>query len=149
MYVIYYSSPSLIRSLLPNATPFIMPDFRFTVRLNKKNVCVYGQPPILTFFISNYSTLIFVSDPTLSIFTKNSDNHFCCLISSNVLFIQPLAFLSKLRAKKVEKQSTNDGLPEISKVKYRIPGTTISGFADSKEKKKNIDRPTLDFFFDM
>ena len=27
----------------------------------------------------------------------------CCLISSNVLFIQPLAFLSKLRAKKVEK----------------------------------------------
>ena len=29
---------------------------------------------------------------TLSIFTQNSDNHFCCLISSNVLFIQPLAF---------------------------------------------------------
>jgi hypothetical protein len=29
--------------------------------------------------------------------------------------------------------STNDGLPEISKMKYRIPepGTTISGFADS------------------
>jgi hypothetical protein len=28
--------------------------------------------------------------------------------------------------------STNDGLPEISKMKYRIPepGTTISGFAD-------------------
>jgi hypothetical protein len=43
-----------------------------------------------------------------------------------------------LRAKKVEKLvtrrktvSTNDGLPEISKMKYRIlgPGTTISGFA--------------------
>jgi hypothetical protein len=33
-----------------------------------------------------------VNRPTLSIFTQNSDNHFCCLISSNVLFIQPLAF---------------------------------------------------------
>jgi hypothetical protein len=56
-------------------------------------------------------------------------------------FINPW---SKLRAKKVEKlysrhktASTNDGLPEISKMKYRIPepGTTISGFADSKKKK--------------
>jgi hypothetical protein len=42
--------------------------------------------------------------------------------------------------------STNDGLPEISKMKYRIPepGTTISGFADSKEKRRNkfnADRP--------
>jgi hypothetical protein len=33
-------------------------------------------------------------------------------------------------------------------MKYRIPepGTTISGFADSKKKKKNECRPTLDFF---
>ena len=32
--------------------------------------------------------------------------------------------------------STNDGLPEISKMKYRIPepGTTISGFANGKKK---------------
>jgi hypothetical protein len=34
--------------------------------------------------------------------------------------------------------STNDGLPEFSKMKYwnRIqePGTTISGFADSEKK---------------
>ena len=41
--------------------------------------------------------------------------------------------------------STNDGLPEISKMKYRNqilePGTTISGFADSKKKKINADRP--------
>ena len=36
----------------------------------KKNMCVYGhpahpifQPPTLTFFISNYSTLIFDNDP--------------------------------------------------------------------------------------
>ena len=29
-------------------------------------------------------------------------------------------------------------------MKYRIPGTTISGFADNL--KKNADRPTLDFF---
>jgi hypothetical protein len=35
-----------------------------------KNMCVYGhptdpifQPPTLTFFIRNYSTLIFASDP--------------------------------------------------------------------------------------
>ena len=47
----------------------------------KKNMCVYGHP----------------TDPNfcwrlLSIFTQNLDNHFCCLISSNVLFIQPLAF---------------------------------------------------------
>ena len=35
--------------------------------------------------------------------------------------------------------STNDGLPEISNVKYRnqIPETTISGFDDSK-KNKNL-----------
>jgi hypothetical protein len=35
------------------------------------------------------------------------------------------------------------------KYRNRIPesGTTISGFADSKKKKKiNADRPTLDFF---
>jgi hypothetical protein len=70
-------------------------------------MCVYGhptdsifQPPTLTFLIGNYSTLIFASD--LSIFTQNSDNHFC-LISSNVLFIQTASFLSKLRAKKLEK----------------------------------------------
>jgi hypothetical protein len=36
-------------------------------------------------------------------------------------------------------------------MKYRIqePGMIISGFADSKKKKKkkiNADRPTLDFF---
>jgi hypothetical protein len=59
-------------------------------------------------------------------------------------------FLSKLRAKKIEKlcnssyltASTKDGLPEILKMKYRIPepGMTISGFADSK-KKINADRP--------
>jgi hypothetical protein len=33
-------------------------------------------------------------------------------------------------------------------MKYRIPelGTNISGFADSKKRKKiNADRPTLDF----
>jgi hypothetical protein len=67
------------------------------------------------------------------------------------------SFLLKLRAKKVEKlhnsskntASTNDGLPEISKIKYRNripePGTTISGFADNNKKinKKKIstDRP--------
>ena len=40
--------------------------------------------------------------------------------------------------------SMNDGLPGISKMKYRNrirePGTTISGFADNK-KKINPDQP--------
>jgi hypothetical protein len=45
--------------------------------------------------------------------------------------------------------STNDGLPEISKMKYRNripePGTTISGFADSKKinNNNNADRPYI------
>ena len=63
------------------------------------------------------------------------------LFNQQQCFIYSTAsFLSKLRAKKVEKlcnsslntASTNDGLPDISKMKYRIPepGTTISGFAD-------------------
>jgi hypothetical protein len=46
--------------------------------------------------------------------------------------------------------STNDCLPEISKMKYRNripePGTTISGFANSKKKKKNL-MPTDTRFF--
>jgi hypothetical protein len=65
------------------------------------------------------------------------------LFNQQQCFIYSTAsFLSKLRAKKVEKLvtrrktvSTNDGLPEISKMKYRNrilgPETTISGFADS------------------
>ena len=47
----------------------------------KKYMCVYGHPTHPIF-----------QPPTLSIFTQNLDNHFCCLISCNVLFIQPLAF---------------------------------------------------------
>jgi hypothetical protein len=39
--------------------------------------------------------------------------------------------------------STNDGLPEISEMKYQNlfpePGTTISGFADSKKKLMPTD----------
>jgi hypothetical protein len=67
------------------------------------------------------------------------------LFNQQQCFIYSTAsFLSKLRAKKVEKLvtrhktvSTNDGFLEISKMKYRIPepGTTISGFADSYKKK--------------
>ena len=77
------------------------------------------------------------------------------LFNQQQCFIYSTAsFLLKLRAKKVEKTaysrhktaSTNDGLLEISKMKYRIPepGTTISGFADSKKKK--LMRPILDIF---
>ena len=46
-------------------------------KAKQKNMCVYGhptgpifQPSTLTFFIGNYSTLIF------AIFTQNLDNHF-------------------------------------------------------------------------
>jgi hypothetical protein len=61
------------------------------------------------------------------------------LFNQQQCFIYSTAsFLSKLRAKKVEKTATNEGLLEISKTKYRNripePGTTISGFADSKKK---------------
>jgi hypothetical protein len=94
---------------------------------------------------------------TLWIFTQNSDNHFCCLTSSNVLFIQLLAFCRNWEQRSQKNciirhktASINDGLPEISKMKYRIlePGTTISGFADNKKIKiKNESRPTDPRFF--
>jgi hypothetical protein len=66
------------------------------------------------------------------------------LFNQQQCFIYSTAsFLSKLRAKKVEKTaSTNEGLPEIQKMKYRNripePGTTISGFAESKKTKTNL-----------
>jgi hypothetical protein len=56
------------------------------------------------------------------------------LFNQQQCFIYSTAsFLSKLKAKKVKTASTNDGLPEILKMKYRnrISETTISGFADS------------------
>jgi hypothetical protein len=76
------------------------------------------------------------------------------LFNQQQCFIYSTAsFLSKLRAKKIEKlhhrtASANDGLLEISKMKYQIPepGTTISGFADSK-KNKIIIMPTDPRFF--
>jgi hypothetical protein len=43
----------------------------------------------------------------------------CCLISSNVLFIQPLAFCRKTAYSLHKTASTNDGLPKISKMRYR------------------------------
>jgi hypothetical protein len=74
------------------------------------------------------------------------------LFNQQQCFIYSTAsFLLKLRAKKVEKTaysrhktaSTNDGLLEISKMKYRIPepGTTISGFADGQKKNFNATDP--------
>ena len=69
------------------------------------------------------------------------------LFNQQQCFIYSTArFLSKLRAIKGRKTvtrhktaSTNDGLLEISKMKYWIPEPgrkTISGFADSKKKEK-------------
>ena len=76
------------------------------------------------------------------------------LFSQQQCFIYSTAsFFVEIEGKEGHKTvSTNDGLPKISKVIYRIPepGTTISSFADSKKKKKiNTDRPTLDIFFYM
>ena len=85
----------------------------------------------------------------LRIFTQNSDNHFCCLTSSNVLFIQLLAFCWNWEQRR-EKNCIIRHFPEISKKKYRnrIPelGTTISGLPIIKLKKK-IFRPTDPRFF--
>jgi hypothetical protein len=51
---------------------------------------------------------------------------------------------------RVTRHNTNDGLSEISKMKYRNripePGTTISSFADNLKKKKNECRPTDPIF---
>ena len=65
------------------------------------------------------------------------------LFNQQQCFIYSTAsFLSKLRAKKVEKLrilviKELQQMTAYSKMKYRIPesGTTISGFADSKKKK--------------
>ena len=55
--------------LLVNVTSHILYDFADS-KAKKKYMCVYGhpthpifQPPTLTFFIGNYSALIFASDP--------------------------------------------------------------------------------------
>jgi hypothetical protein len=77
------------------------------------------------------------------------------LFNQQQCFIYSTAsFLLKLRAKKVEKTaysrhktaSTNDGLLEITKMKYRIPepGTTFR-FCPIV-KKKILMRPILDIF---
>jgi hypothetical protein len=60
---------------------FLMSVYTFWFAWGQKKICV---------FTVTRPTLIFASDPMN--FTQNSDNHFCCLISSNVLFIQLLAF---------------------------------------------------------
>jgi hypothetical protein len=74
----------------------------------KKNMCVYGhpthpifQPPTLTFFICNYSTLIFANDP-INFYTEFGWPFL--LFNQQQCFIYSTAsFLSKLRAKKVKK----------------------------------------------
>jgi hypothetical protein len=71
-------------------------------------MCVYGhptdpifQPPTLTFFIGNYSTLIFASDPINS---YTEFGYTFLLFNQQQCFIYSTAsFLSKLRAKKIEK----------------------------------------------
>jgi hypothetical protein len=113
-------------------------------------------------------TLIFASDP-INFYTEFGYQFL--LFNQQQCFIYSTAsFLSKLRAKKVEKLcnsslsensfKTNDGLPDISKLIYQNqiqePGTTISGGLPivkkknkkkkKKKKKKNDDRSTLDFF---
>jgi hypothetical protein len=71
------------------------------------------------------------------------------LFNQQQCFIYSTAsFLSKLRAKKVEKlrnssyltASTNDGLPEISKMKYRERLFPVLPIVKRKNKN-NTDRP--------
>jgi hypothetical protein len=99
-------------------------------------------------------TLIFASDP-INFYTEFGQPFL--LFNKQQCFIYSTAsFLSKLRAKKVEKLhnssysfKTNDGLPEILKMKYRnriqerlFPVLQI---VEKKEKKINAARLTLDF----
>ena len=98
-------------------------------------MCVYGhltdpifQPPTLTFLIGNYSTLIFASDPIK--FYTEFGLPFLLFNQQQCFIYSTASFLLKLRAKN----------------RVQEPGTTISGLADSKKKKINADRPTLDFF---
>jgi hypothetical protein len=100
------------RGRLPKGTIFWRTksklQFRFLVQAKKKYMCVYGhptdpifQPPTLTFFIGNYSTLIFASDP-INFYTEFG--YPFLLFNQQQRFIYSTAsFLSKLRAKKVEK----------------------------------------------
>ena len=96
-------------------------------------MCVYPthpifQPPTLTFFIGNYWTLIFASDP-INFYTEFGQPFL--LFNQEQCFIYSTAsFLSKLRAKKIE----ND-IPES--------GTTISGLPVVKKNKKLIPTDRL------
>jgi hypothetical protein len=68
------------------------------------------------------------------------------LFNQQQCFIYSTAsFLSKLRAKKVEKLHNSSFLPEISEMNYRnqIPelGTTISGLTDNKKKNRIKNNP--------
>ena len=68
------------------------------------------------------------------------------LFNQQQCFIYTTAsFLSKLRAKKVEKLCilVIKQLQQMTAYRNLIPepGTTISGFVDSKKKKINADRP--------
>ena len=74
----------------------------------KKYMCVYGhptdpifQPPTLIFFICNYSTLIFAKDPI--IFYTEFGKPFLLFNQQQCFIYSTASFLSKLRAKKVEK----------------------------------------------
>jgi hypothetical protein len=102
-------------------------------------------------------TLIFASDP-INFYTEFGYQFL--LFNQQQCFIYSTAsFLSKLRAKKVEKLcnsslsensfKTNDGLPDISKLIYQNqiqePGTTISGGLPIV--KKNKKRPINPRFF--
>jgi hypothetical protein len=86
----------------------------------KKNVCVYGHPthPI-NFYTEFWPFLLF--------------NQQQCFIYSTA------SFLSKLRAKKVERlrnshKTASKQMTAYRKYRIQEPGTTISGFVDSKKK---------------
>ena len=85
---------------------------------------------------------------TLWIFTQNSDNHFCCFNQQQCFIYSTVSFLSKLRAKKVEKLHNSSFYR-----KYRNRNTGI-GFRNRERLfpvlpiiKKKLSRPSDPRFF--
>ena len=110
-------------------------------------MCVYChlmdpifQPPTLTFFIDNYSTLIFASDP-INFYTEFGQPFL--LFNQQQCFIHSTAsFLSKLRAKKVEKlcnSSSNSG--QIPAPVCTLPSTSHSNSGQFSYPLPNMVHP--------
>ena len=63
----------------------------------------------------------------------------CFIYSTASFFVEIESKEGRKTVTRHKTASTNDGLAEILKMIYRIPRTTIFGFADSKKKKMPTD----------